>query len=191
MSDEPATPKSQAAHYFAELEARIVQRLHAEAGSEASRAALVRSTGVEDAKLIEELSKLGITADELICLRFIPLVLVAWAEDHADSEEREVIQTQAAKLGIREDSTAWLVLETWLQKQPPGLGIDAWKRYTHGILKKMSRNAANRLIHLTEKQMITVAKASGGHLGVGKVSHKESTMINRLLTIMHEQAERA
>ncbi len=189
MTDEPSTPKSPVAHYYAELEARIVKRLHAEAGSETSRAALVRSTGVEDPQLIEELSKLGITADELICLRFIPLVLVAWAEDRADSEEREVILTQAAKLGIREDSTAWLVLETWLQKQPPGLGIDAWKRYTRGILKKISRNAANRLIHLTEKQMITVAKASGGHLGLGKVSHKESTMINRLLTIMHEQVE--
>ena len=187
MTDQPSTPKLQSAHYFAELEARILQRLHAEANTEASRAQLIRSTGVDDPALIDELSKLGISADELICLRFIPLVLVAWAEDHADAEEREVIRAQAAKLGIREDSTAWLVLETWLQKQPPGLGIDAWKRYTRGILKKMSRNAANRLIHLTEKQMITVAKASGGHLGVGKVSHKESTMIDRLLTIMHEQ----
>ncbi|WP_182866796.1 hypothetical protein [Stieleria mannarensis] len=190
MTDDPSTPTHETARYFAELEARIVQRLHAEAGSAEARAALVRSTGVEDPRLIDELCKLGITADELICLRFIPLVLVAWAEDSADAEEREAIHAEAKKLGIGEDSTAWLVLETWLQKRPPGLGVDAWKRYTRGIMKKLTLNAANRLIHLTEKQMIAVAKASGEGADLGKVSHKESLMIDRLLTIMHEQAER-
>ena len=50
----------------------------------------------------------------------------------------------------------------------------------------MSPNAAKRLIKLTEKQMTAVAKASGGHLGFGKVSDKENTMISRLVKTMTE-----
>jgi hypothetical protein len=175
--------------YLDQLEAHIVKRLHAEAMSEKSRAELLRSTGVEDPQLVDELSKLGITADELVALRLFPLVMVAWAEDHADLEEREAIQAEASTLGIRGDSTAWMVLDTWLRKRPPGLGVDAWKRYTHNVISRMSPAAISRLIKLTEKQMIHVAKASGGHLGFGKVSHKERTMIDRLVATMKQQSK--
>ena len=113
--------------------------------------------------------------------------MVAWAEDHADLDEREAIQAQATELGIREDSTAWLTLDTWLRKRPPGLGVDAWKRYTHDMLRKMSPLATERLIKLTEQQMTKVAKSSGGHLGFGKVSRKERTMIDRLVATMQQQ----
>lgn len=187
-ADANSSKNLELAHYFDALEAQIVQRLHSEAGTDESRAQLLRSTGVDDVELVDELVKLGITVDELIAVRFIPLVLVAWAEDHADLDEREVVKAQAKELGIREDSTAWLTLDTWLRTRPPGVGVDAWKRYTHDIFLKMSPKAISRLIKLTERQMTAVAKASGGHLGFGKVSQKESTMINRLTEIMREQA---
>jgi hypothetical protein len=179
------------ARYFDQIEARIMKRLHAEAMSDESRAELLRTTGIQDPQLIDELSKLGITADELIALRFFPLVMVAWAEDSADSDERHVVQAQAKRLGIREDSTAWIVLDTWLRTRPPGVGVDAWKRYTHGIFSRMSPMACERLIELTRAQMTSVAKASGGHFGIGKVSRKEHTMIDRLVTTMQNQMKRA
>ncbi|MCA9139888.1 MAG: hypothetical protein KDB00_24110 [Planctomycetales bacterium] len=186
MTDPSNSLGYEAAHYTDELEARIVRRLHAEAQSEQSRSELLRSTGIQDPELIDELSKMGITVDELITLRFIPLVLVAWAEDHADLDERQVVQAQAKQLGIREDSTAWLTLDTWLRKRPPGIGVDAWRRYIGDVIRKMSPKAAKRLIKLTEKQMTAVAKASGGHLGIGSVSQKESTMIARLVKTMSD-----
>ena len=43
-----------------------MKRLHSEAMSEQSRSELLRSTGVEDPQLVDELSKLGITADQLV-----------------------------------------------------------------------------------------------------------------------------
>lgn len=187
VNEEPSAQNLELAHYYDELEARIVHRLHTEASSEEARGELLRSTGVDDPQLINELSKLGITADELIALRLFPLVMVAWAEDHADLDEREAIRAEAEQLGICEDSTAWMMLDTWLRKRPPGLGVDAWKRYTHGTFQKMTPKSIEHLIELTEKQMTAVAKASGGHLGFGKVSRKESTMIERLVKTMREQ----
>lgn len=189
MKPETIPMNIETAHYFNQLEASIVKRLHNEAVTEQSRSELLRSTGIEDPELIDELARLGISANELIVVRFFPLVMVAWAEDHADLEERHAIQAQAQQLGIREDSTAWLLLDTWLRTPPPGIGVDAWKRYIHGVLAKMSPQGTERLISLTERQMTKVAEASGGYLGFGKVSAKERTMIDRLVKTMRQQAK--
>lgn len=189
MKTDTVPKRLETAHYFDQLEASIIKRLHAEAMTSQSRSELLKSTGIEDPELIDELSKLGISADELIVLRFFPLVMVAWAEDHADMEERHAIQAQAKQLGIRDDSTAWLLLDTWLRTPPPGIGVDAWKRYIHGILAKMSPRGKERLITLTERQMTKVAEASGGYFGFGKVSGKERTMIDRLVKTMRQQAK--
>lgn len=173
--------------YFDGLEEMVVKKLHQEVQTKQGRAELIRSTGVEDPNLIAELTHLGITADGLIALRLFPLAMVAWAEDLVDKEERETVLAEALRLGIREDTTAWILLDHWLRKPLPGLGVDAWRRYTHGIFSKMSPIAVKRLVKLTRKQMEAVAKASGGHFGFGKVSKKEQLLIERLTeTMLHE-----
>ncbi len=146
----------------------------------------MRSTGIDDEQLIDELARLGITADGLIALRLFPLVLVAWAEAKVDQNERTMAEAEARKLGIHERSVAWLLLDEWLTKPAPGITIDAWRRYMQATFKSMSRAAQTKLIQLTEKQMTNVAKSSGGHLGIGKVSQKEQRMIDRLLLTMRE-----
>lgn len=173
--------------FFAELEHQIVNQLREEASSPQGRDELIRSTGIQDTELIDELGKLGVTADGLMALRLFPLVLVAWAEQNADASERDAVMTQAVRLGVREDSTAWVLLDQWLQKRPPGIGVDAWKRYTHEMFAEMSNVAQNRLIELTEKQMTSVAKASGGHLGFGKVSAQEKAIIHQIIESMKRQ----
>ena len=102
-------------HYFDELEEILVHKLHQEAMSDVGRAELVRSTGVDDPKLVDELVKLGITADGLIALRLFPLVLVAWADDDAATSERQTVFRDGFALGIREGSTAWVILDSWLR----------------------------------------------------------------------------
>jgi hypothetical protein len=179
--DEPSV-----AQYFAEVERQINQRLRAEASSSEGRAALMRGTGIDDEQLVDELARLGITADGLIALRLFPLVLVAWAEASADHNEQTIAQGEARKLGIDERSVAWLLLDEWLTKLPRGISIDAWKRYMHATFKSMSKVAQSKLIDLTEKQMTDVAKASGGHMGIGKVSKKEQVMIDKLTSTMRK-----
>jgi hypothetical protein len=175
------------ARFFAELEHQIVNQLCEEASSPQGRDELIRSTGIHDTELIDELGKLGVTADGLMALRLFPLVLVAWAEQNADASERDAVMTQAVRLGVRENSTAWILLDQWLQKRPPAIGVDAWRRYTHEMFAEMSNVAQNRLIELTEKQMTSVAKASGGHFGFGKVSAKEKAIIHQIIESMKWQ----
>ncbi|WP_419189131.1 hypothetical protein [Stieleria marina] len=178
---------SQTQHFFSQLEDQILRRLHVEASSDEGRAELLRSTGIQDVKLLDELGRLGIPADGVVALRLFPLALVSWAEDDTDDSERNTVMAAADQLGIAEGTTAWIVLDQWLTKRPPGLGVDAWKRYTHEIFAKMSIVAQKRLIELAEKQMTAVAKASGGSLGIGSVSKKEKAIIHQVVTAMRQQ----
>ena len=192
----PSPPKAAAQkiatdHFFDDLEEMIVQRLHQETMTEAGREELIRSIGIDDPKLIDELVRLGITADGFVSLRLFPLVLVAWAEDSADVRERATVMREAAGIGIQEDSTAWVLLDSWLKKRPPGIGVDAWRRYTHDIFDRMSAEAIERFIELTKNQMTSVAKASGGHLGFGRVSKKERIIIDKLVSAMRDSADTA
>ncbi|MEO9593764.1 hypothetical protein [Rhodopirellula bahusiensis] len=188
-TSHPQHQNNEAQRYFSQLEGQIVQRLRVEASSDAGREELIRSTGIRDPELVAELGKLGVTADELVALRLFPLVLVAWAEKRADEHEREAVMAEALRLGIHEDSSAWVLLDQWLQKRPPGLAVDAWKRYIHEIFHEMSRVAQQRLILLTEKQMTRVAKASGGHLGFGKISASEKAIIQQTTAAMRHEIE--
>lgn len=166
------------------LENEVAQRIRVEAASDAGREGLLRSTGIHDDVLLAELGKLGITADGLVALRLFPLVLVAWAEDNVDAKERAAVMDEATKLGITDGSTARILLHQWLAQKPPGLGVDAWRRYTKEIFKGMSAAGRGRLITLTHSQMTAVARASGGFLGLGKVSGKEQAIIHQVLTAM-------
>ncbi|TWU46142.1 hypothetical protein Poly51_55370 [Rubripirellula tenax] len=174
-------------HFFAELEGQIVRRLKAEAGSQEGRDVLLRDTGIRDQKLIEELGRLGITSDGILALRVFPLALVAWAEGSADVRERQAVMAEAIQLGITDGSAAWILLDQWLDRRPPGLGVDAWRRYVHSIFADMSDVAQKRIIELTQRQMTSIAKASGGHLGFGKVSKKEQAVIDQIVTAMQRQ----
>ncbi|KAA5547086.1 hypothetical protein FYK55_01315 [Roseiconus nitratireducens] len=189
-NSDPVDPHSKVAseHYFDQLEDILVQTMHREAASDEGRRELIRSTGIDDPTLIDELGRLGVTADGVLALRLFPLVLVAWAEGHADHGEHDAVFAEARKIGIQEESAADVLLENWLRKRPGGMGIDAWKRYTHGVFSKMTRQAAEKLIELTEQEMIAVAKATGGHMWFGKISKKERLMIDRLVAVMKQQA---
>ena len=174
-------------HFFAQLEDFVVDRLRHVAETPDARQELVRSTGIDDPELVNELAELGITADGLVALRLLPLVLVAWAEDRVEEEERKAIMDEAYRLGIVEDSVPWILLDSWLRKPPSRLGIDAWKRYTSGILHSMSTQMALRLIETTQRQLTLVAKASGGHFGFGKISKKEQHVIDQVVHQLKSQ----
>lgn len=185
--DDPRARNMIENHFFAETEKMIVKRLQASADSEQGRAELLRSTGIDDKQLIDEMAQLGITAEGVLALRLLPLVMVAWAQDHVDQDEHAAVMAEAHRLGIVEDSVAWVLLDVWMRKLPPAKSIDAWKRYMHGVFERISPVAQQKLIDATHHQMTAVAKASGGHLGLGKVSKQEKHMIDGLMLSLRNQ----
>ncbi|RMF41633.1 MAG: hypothetical protein D6753_09260 [Planctomycetota bacterium] len=175
---------------FKGVDQRIVQRLREEAETEEARRALIEQAGIDDPKLIEECAQLGVTIYGLVALRLVPLVLVAWAEDFVDPKERLTIIEEARKFGIREGSVAEALLDYWLRTRPSRELLDAWKRLIQIELKRLTPKSRRHFIEVTQEQMERVAKASGGKLGMGKVSKAERQMIEGLVYIM-EKASRS
>jgi hypothetical protein len=169
--------------FFRDMDSMIVSRLRSEADSQDARQ-LLQSTGLHDETLIDELTRLGVTAEGLIAMRLVPLVMVAWAEHGVDQAERETVLSQAIEVGIAEGSVAAVLLEFWLNKRPPAAILDAWKRYMTVELAKMSKLARDKLVTLMEHQMMAVANASGGYLGVGNISANEKQLIDMMTRVL-------
>ncbi|PNY36983.1 hypothetical protein [Rhodopirellula sp. MGV] len=174
--------------YLGELKEQLFQRLKREAETDESHQALMHEAGITDPVLISELSDLGITAESLVVMRMLPLVLVAWAEKAVDPSEHAAVLNAAKPLGITESSVAYVLLEHWLRQRPPAESFDAWQRYVRELTQGMSAFTRGKFIDLLRTQMTSIAKASGGHLGFGKVSRQERLLIERFITAL-ETAE--
>lgn len=167
--------------FFRNVDAQLLEKLKAETNTASGREDLVRKTGMTDQALIDELVSQGVTAEGVMALRVIPLVLVAWADREVTEDERKAVLEEAHKMGIEEDHVPHLLLEQWLRIRPaPELG-DAWKRYTVELLDKMKESERQAYLRELKREMTTVAKASGGILGFGKISQSESQLMDLLL----------
>ena len=172
--------------FFRDVDEMIVRRLKSDADSEKARRELIQSTGLHDKTLIDELSQLGVSAEGLIALRLVPLVMVAWADQGVDQSERQAVIAQALRVGVIDGSVAAVLLEHWLNHKPPARILDAWKRYMSSELASMSKVAKERLIALMEVQMTAVATSSGGHFGIGRVSAKEQQLIDMMTHVLRK-----
>jgi hypothetical protein len=171
--------------FFRDVDEMIVRRLRSEAESEDAHK-LLQSTGLHDPTLIEELTKLGVTAEGLVAMRLVPLVMIAWARDGVDPKERSVVMAEAYRFGVVEGSVAGVLLEHWLTHKPPLAIYDAWRRYMESELATMSLVAKAKLIALMESQMQAVANASGGVLGVARASLEEQALIDIMTRVLRE-----
>lgn len=167
--------------YFDQMKDTLVDRMIVEAHSDHARAELVRATGICDDELLQELADLGFVKHTLVTLRLMPLVMVAWSDHSVDDKQRQVIYEAARKLGIRKDTDPYVMLEHWLENKPPRIMLDAWKRYICGLMSGLGLAPRRRLIENLKKQMLTVAAASGGFLGFGRVSSKEKETIEAMV----------
>jgi hypothetical protein len=113
-------------------------------------------------------------------LAAVPLVEVAWADGKIDSEERAVVLRHANAQGICPGSMEHDLLEAWLTHRPEPSLLEAWQAYIAGLGETLSAEELallrDELLHATKH----IAEASGGILGLGRVSSQEKEMLAKL-----------
>lgn len=167
--------------YFADLENSIVDRMLSVGESTDGHHSSVRKPCVSDSRLMGELHELGFPASSINALRLIPLVMVAWADNHVDAAERRVVLTAAVRLGIKPNSEDHVLLDHWLHAKPPQKSVEAWTRLMRCMMENIGKPAQEKLIDYFSEQMMDVAKAAGGHFGIGRVSAKERHVMDELI----------
>ena len=93
--------KAMEASYFRQQDAKLIERLRAEAKLDDIAVALAEKLQVDHPDLLARAKALGLTADTASAIFAAPLVQVAWAEGSVSKQEQRMVLRLAADRGIK------------------------------------------------------------------------------------------
>jgi hypothetical protein len=170
--------------YFRKKDRELVEKMRAAAAADRAKNELSASTGLSDPALLAELAALGFTPETVSVLPLVPIVEMAWAEGGVTAAERTLLVTLARSRGIAEGSPADRQLAEWLSRQPSPAVFERATRLIRAMLDTGSSAdgtlTADELIKYSE----SIAAASGGILGLGKVSADERATLARIVAAL-------
>jgi hypothetical protein len=165
--------------FFRKEDARLIEKLRELKAKEATREELSRISGIKNTAILDRLIQLGVHAETLVALSIVPLAEVAWADGAIDAKEEQAILDRAAKSGVTPGSTSYDLLKSWLERRPEPRLLTAWIHMVQGINENLTPEQVEALRAGLVERARAVASASGGVLGVGKISSAEAEMTTR------------
>ena len=167
--------------FFAHRDEELLAKLREELEASETRSALSAAIGIEDKEALDALIELNIKPQTLLVIGLIPMVAVAWSDGVLESAERDAITKAANSVGVKEWSTTYALLESWLVEQPGDDLLEAWKSYTIALAETMDEPALSSIRDQVIGRAESAAEAAGGFLGLGnKVSDSEQKVIDDL-----------
>jgi hypothetical protein len=164
--------------YFRKKDRELLERMRTAAAADEARKQLGSATGLAGAD-VEELRALGFTPDTISLLPIVPLLQVAWAEGGVDAQERALIVQLARSRGITEGSAADAQLTRWMAEAPPASVFAGATRLVSAMIDAPGAGAG-----LTRDELVAycerVAAASGGFLGMKKISAEEKALLTTI-----------
>lgn len=182
MEDDSLHQRANAleSQFFSEVDRKLIEKLRSDLALESQRHRLKASTGLKDDTVLDELLALGINDDTMSALSLFPLIWVAWADGSVESAERAAVLRAATESGVSAESPAMAMLTGWLKKAPGESVTQAWVDYIHALKASASPETVERVKQSVLQRAHEVADAAGGFLGMGRVSAKESGILQRL-----------
>ena len=148
--------------------------------AEQARKELGRKAGLDDPQLVQELQALGFTPDTVSLLPLVPIVQMAWAEGGITKPERELIVRLAKNRGIEPGSAADAQLTEWLNNRPSEDVFARATRLIRAMLDAGSEQTADLNADDLVKYCEEIASASGGILGIGRISAEERALLTSI-----------
>ena len=165
--------------YFRKKDRELIEKMRRAAAEDEAHSALGREAGTSDPELLRELRELGFTPETVRLLPLLPVLQVAWAEGGVSRAERDLLVGLARARGVAEGSAADQQLSEWLATAPSEGVFQRGTRLIRAMLESTEVAAdlsAEDLVGYCEQ----IAAASGGILGIGRVSAEERALIERI-----------
>jgi hypothetical protein len=164
--------------YFWKKDQELIAKMRRAAAAEQARRDMGAKAGLSDPELIRELELLGFTADTVGLIPLVPLVQMAWTEGGVSDAERRLIVQLARSRGIDEGSAADRQLSAWLASQPDPQVFASATRLIRAMLDSPAPVGltADDLVKYCE----SIAAASGGILGLNRISPDERTLLSKI-----------
>jgi hypothetical protein len=166
--------------YFRKKDRELIEKIRQAAATEQARKDLGRKAGLEDPQLIQELQDLGFTPETVGLLPLVPVIQMAWAEGGITKAERELILRLARSRGIEAGSAADRQLTEWLTHQPAEAVFARATRLIRAMLDSTPGQTGDLSADDLVKHCEEIASASGGMLGIGRISAEERTLLSSI-----------
>jgi hypothetical protein len=188
MADHDAPSKrgrSLEDEYFRKKDLELIEKLRQSAATEQARQDLGRKAGLEDPTLVKELQDLGFTPDTVGLLPLMPIIQMAWAEGGVTKAERELIVRLARSRGVEAGSAADRQLTEWLANHPAEDVFARARRLIRAMLESGAAPAGDLKADDLVKYCEEIASASGGILGIGRISAEERALLASIAADLH------
>jgi hypothetical protein len=173
--------------YFHRKERALIDMMRRASAVDQTRRELIARTGLEDPEMLRELEELGFTPETVGLLPIMPVVEMAWASGSVTDAERKLVIELARSRGIHEGSVADTQLAKWLAERP---SIDVFIRARH-LVRAVLTVEGHTEGALTAAELVkyceAVASASGGMLGIHRISADERALLTTIAAEFNKQ----
>ena len=181
--------RSREDEYFWKKDRELIEKMRRAAAAEQANREMGIKAGLNDPETIRELAALGFTTDTVDLLPLMPVIQVAWAEGGVSDAERRLITNLARSRGIGAGSAADGQLSTWLATPPDA---QVFTRSTR-LIRAMLTSPTSAGTAMTPEQLVKyceeIAAASGGILGMRKISAEERALLSQIATELKSRNE--
>ncbi len=184
MGDTPASNHRRELEegFFSPVRQELRTRIRdAERARSEQMVTLADASGITNVPMLEKLVALGVGIEALAALTLYPLIAVAWADGRVDRRERQTVLADAEECGLKPDSHSYRLLVEWLEHAPPDrLLYDSWVKVVGELCAEMGPDQRADFRGEILARTRAVANATGGFLGLGKISRVEQTVLDDL-----------
>ncbi len=166
--------------FFLEQDRVLIEKLRAMKQMAETKDALAAASGITSDAVLSRLVELQVEPEILAALAAVPLVEVAWADGRVDDGERAAVLAHADAQGIRAGSMERELLERWLTHRPEPRLLEAWRTYVQGLCARLGPEERAELKEELLRRTRATAQATGGFLGMGRISAPEQRMLDAL-----------
>jgi len=184
-SKKPSRGKALEEAFFFRMDQELIQILGKELQRDEKMRSFAEATGIRDKKRLASLVDAGFELSTLTALIWVPLVFVAWADGNADALEKKAILEVLRSKGISEQTTSLMIAHEWFHQSPTEELWKTWEDFVVTTLARLNPQVRNELIDEIVGLCHVVAHASGGFLGIGKISPTETDVIDRVIGSVH------
>jgi hypothetical protein len=179
-NDELFGKRDQEEEYFRKQDRELIERMRKAAAADEAQRPLSERSGIKDPELLRDIAALGFSADTVSLLPLVPILQVAWADADVSAAERKLILEIARLRGIAEGSAADQQLAAWLTHRPAPAVFSGAGRLVAAMLAASGGTGQQLSAEDLVKQCESIAAASGGILGLAKVSGDERAAIEQI-----------
>jgi tellurite resistance protein len=166
--------------YFRKKDRELIEKMRQASATERAKSDLRAKTGITDPDLLKELQDLGFTPETIAVLPLVPIVQMAWAEGGITPAERQLLVTLARQRGIAPGGAADAQLSAWMTNRPSDEVFGRATRLIRAMLEDggaESEAAAHWSVDDVIRYSESIAAASGGIFGLGKISSDEREVL--------------